>query len=440
MGLIIRNAHIVNADKQFHSDILIREGKIISIGKGVCYNGADEQEEIDATGMLVFPGGVDPHVHMHLPTGAGYSSDDFRSGSKAALSGGTTSIIDFVTPRRGQSLVDALKARKAEAAECLVNYSFHISPVEWRNSTADEIRECIRLGYKSFKLYMAYKDSIGVDESVIENVMQVVAAEGGIVIMHCEMGDEIEQLRTKMAAEGHFTPAAHPRSRPPHTESQAVSIAIRLSAKTSCPLYVVHVSADESVELIREARHSGQQVMGEACPHHLLLDESLYSKPFEQSAPYVLSPPLRSRKHRQALWQGLQDGTLQTVSTDHCPFMMHQKSLGSNDFRNIANGAGSVEHRLSLLYSFGVLQNKISLQDFVSLTSTNPAKIFGMYPKKGIIAEGADADILIWDPQKEQTITAKNHQQYCDHNIYEGFKTTGNPSIVITKGKVHPSE
>ena len=440
MIIIIRNAHIVNADGDFHSDILIREGKIISIGKGVRYDGVDEQEEIDATGMLVFPGGVDPHVHMHLPTGAGYSSDDFRSGSKAALSGGTTSIIDFVTPHRGQSLVDALKARKAEAAGCLTALGFHISPVEWRESTADEIRECIRLGYKSFKLYMAYKDSIGVDESVIEKVMQVVAAEGGIVIMHCEMGDKIEQLRTKMAAEGLLSPAAHPLSRPPHTESQAVGIAIRLAAKTNCPLYVVHVSAAESVELIRQARNSGQQVMGEACPHHLLLDESLYNKPFEQSAPYVLSPPLRSRRHRDALWKGLQDGTLQTVGTDHCPFMMHQKNLGRNDFRKIANGAGGVEHRLSLLYTYGVLQNKISLQDFVKLTSTNPAKTFGMYAYKGIIAEGADADIVIWDPNKKHTITAKNHQQNCDHNIYEGFITIGNPSIVIAKGKVHPSE
>jgi dihydropyrimidinase len=287
---------------------------------------------------------------------------------------------------------------------------------------------------------MAYKDSIGVDETVIEKVMQVVAAEGGIVIMHCEMGDEIEKLRTKMAAEGLLSPAAHPLSRPPHTESQAVGIAIRLAAKTNCPLYVVHVSAAESVQHIREARNNGLQVMGEACPHHLLLDESLYSKPFEQSAPYVLSPPLRSRRHRDALWQGLQDGTLQTVGTDHCPFMMHQKDKGKNDFRKIANGAGGVEHRLSLLFTFGVLQNKISLEDFVKLTSTNPAKIFGMYPQKGIISEGADADILIWDPKKEQTITAKNQQQNCDHNIYEGFRTKGSPSIVIAKGKVHPSK
>jgi dihydropyrimidinase len=436
MTIIIRNAHIVNADRQCLSDILIRDGKIISIEKGVSFSGVGEHKEIDATGKLVFPGGVDPHVHMHLSTGAGFSSDDFRSGSRAALSGGTTSIIDFVTPRRGQSLLDALEARKIEAAGCQVDHSFHISPVEWRESTADEIRKCIRLGYKSFKLYMAYKESIGIDETVIEKVMQVVAAEGGIVIMHCEMGDEIEHLRNRLASEGHLSPAAHPISRPPHTESQAVGIAIRLAAKTHCPLYVVHVSATESVQHIREARNNGLQVMGEACPHHLLLDESVYNKPFEQSAPYVLSPPLRSHRHRDALWQGLQDGTLQTVGTDHCPFMMHQKKKGIKDFRKIANGAGGVEHRLTLLYTFGVLQNKISLQDFVKLTSTNPAKIFGMYPQKGIITEGADADIIIWDPKKEQTITSKNHQQNCDHNIYEGFRTKGSPSIVIAKGKV----
>ncbi len=437
--MIIRNAHIVNADRQFHSDILIRDGQIVSIGKCASYDGADLQKEIDATGKLVFPGGIDPHVHMHLPTGAGYSSDDFISGSRAALKGGTTSFIDFVTPHRGQSLLDALGVRKIEAAGCLVDHSYHISPVEWRDSTAEEIRQCIRQGYKSFKLYMAYKDSIGVDEEVIEKVMQVVAAEGGMVIMHCEIGDEIEQLRNRLASEGLLSPAAHPLSRPAHTESQAVEIAISLAAKTNCPLYIVHVSAAESVQHIREARLNGQQVMGEACPHHLLLDESLYKGPFDQSAPYVLSPPLRSRKHREALWQGLQDGTLQTVGTDHCPFMMHQKNLGRNDFRKIANGAGSVEHRLSLLYTFGVLQNKISLGQFVKLTSTNPAKIFGMYPRKGVIEEGADADLIIWDPNKQQIISAKNHQQNCDHNIFEGFKTKGYPETVISKGKIHTS-
>ncbi len=436
MAVLVSNAFIVNAEESYHADILIEDARITSIAKGIKTDSFRELIRVDASGMIVMPGGVDPHVHMHLPAGAGYSSDDFLTGSRAALKGGTTTLIDFVTPKRGQSLIEALALRKKEAVHCLTDYSFHISPVEWRSTTADEIRECISMGYRSFKIYMAYKDSIGVGHEVIENVMRVVAGSGALVIMHCETGDEIEEMRQRLASQGKLSPAAHPLSRPAHTESRAVEQAIRLAGKTDCPLYIVHVSTAESVALIREARMAGQQVMGEACPHHLLLDESLYEKPFDESAPYVMSPPLRSRRHRDALWQGLQDGTLQTVGTDHCPFLMKQKALGRHDFRNIANGAGGVEHRLSLLYTYGVLRKKISLQDMVKLCSANPARIFGLYPKKGIITEGADADLVIWNPKKQQTISAKNHHQNCDHNIYEGFKTIGHPEQVIMKGQV----
>ncbi|MDR4988231.1 MAG: dihydropyrimidinase [Bacteroidales bacterium] len=436
MAVLVSNAFIVNAEESFHADILIEDDKVKSIAKGIRADSRKELIHLDASGKIVMPGGVDPHVHMQLPTGAGYSSDDFLTGSRAALKGGTTTLIDFVTPKRGQSLTEALAGRKKEATNCLTDYSFHISPVEWRSTTADEIRECISMGYRSFKIYMAYKDSIGVGGEVIENVMRVIAGSGALVIMHCETGDEIEEMRQQLANQGKLSPASHPLSRPPHTESRAVEQAIRLAGKTGCPLYIVHVSTAESVELIRKARMAGQQVMGEACPHHLLLDESLYDKPFEESAPYVMSPPLRSRRHRDALWQGLKDGTLQTVGTDHCPFLMKQKALGRHDFRKIANGAGGVEHRLSLLYTYGVLREKISLQELVKLCSTNPAKIFGLYPKKGVIAEGADADLVIWDPKKQQTISAKSHHQNCDHNIYEGFKTTGYPEQVILKGRL----
>ncbi len=436
MSLLIRNAHIINADQSFYSDILTEGEKIKKIGVGLQPDGKENFEVLDATGKLIFPGGIDPHVHMHLTTGAGFSSDDFYSGSNAALMGGTTTIIDFVTPKRGQSLIAAVDEREKEAAGCRCNFSFHVSPVEWRATTADEIRACFQRGYNSFKIYMAYKDHIGIDDDVIKNVMEVVAKEGGLVLAHCETGEEIDRLRNRFFAEGNTHPSFHPKSRPPHTESEAVRKAIQLAKETGCPLYIVHVSSAESVELISEARQSGQQVMGEACPHHLLLDESLYDQEFHLSAPYVLSPPLRSRKHREALWKGLASGSLQTVGTDHCPFMMHQKEMGRNDFRRIANGAGGVEHRLTLLYTFGVLRNRISVNEFVRLTSTNSAKIFGLYPRKGIIEVGADADLVIWDPKKEQTISASNHQQNCDHNIYEGFKTVGAPQQVFLKGKL----
>jgi dihydropyrimidinase len=409
--------------------------RIAAVGVGLA-SGVTADRVIDAYGYLVFPGGVDPHVHMHLPTASGFSSDDFESGSRAALHGGTTTLIDFVTPRRGQSLTEALAGRESEASNSMVDFGLHVSPVEWRESLPMEIDACMMAGVSSFKVYMAYKNSIGVDHSVLEKVMETVGRAGGRVTLHAEMGDEIELLRNELFGQGRTGPSSHPLSRPPHTESQAVARAIELAEKTGCPLYIVHVSAEASVHHIRTARQRGLRVGGEACTHHLLLDESKYRGSFREAAPFVLSPPLRRKNDRDALWEALADGTLQAVGTDHCPFMMEQKELGLEDFRKIANGAGSVEHRLALLYTYGVLEGRISINRFVDLVSSGPASVFGLSPRKGNLLAGADADLVIWNPLHEDIISAETHHQHCDHNIFEGFHVKGRAEYVIAGGQV----
>ena len=435
MKILIQHADVITPTERFMADLFLEDGRISAVGSGLSA-GVKPDRVINAYGFLVFPGGVDPHVHMHLSTAAGFSSDNFESGSKAALLGGTTTLIDFVTPRRGQSLTHALAERRAEAAESLVDHGLHVSPVEWRESLPMEIDACMMAGVSTFKVYMAYKDAIGVDTEVLEKIMIKVGRAGGMVTLHAEMGDEIDRLRDDLFAKGQREPSAHPLSRPPHTESQAVAKAIELSEKTGCPLYIVHVSAEESVNLIRKARHKGLKVSAEACPHHLLLDESRYSGEFQDAAPYVLSPPLRGKADREALWEALADGTIQVVGTDHCPFMMAQKETGLEDFRKIANGAGSVEHRLALLYTYGVLEGRISIHRFVELVSAAPAGIFGLTSRKGSLQPGADADLVIWNPVHESTISAATHQQRCDHNIFEGFKVKGRAEYVIARGEV----
>ncbi len=436
MEMLIRNGTIVNHDHTTKADLYLKDGLINKMGSDY----RDENtciETIDAQGKLIFPGGIDPHVHMNLPTPAGFSSDNFFTGSRAALLGGTTTIIDFVTPQRGQSLTDALSARKAEAAESVVNTRFHVSPVEWRPSTEKEILECVHHhNIKSFKCYMAYKSTVGLDDESLYRVMQVVGNAGGLVTLHCEDGDEIERLRSDLASSSLPATEAHVKSRPPELEAKAVSRAIKLAARAHCPIYIVHVSSRQSLQLIEAAKSTGQVVYAETCPQYLLFDKSRYAGEFEKAAAWVMSPPLRSPADNEALWKGLADGLISTVGTDHCPFMLSQKKQGETDFRRIPNGAGGVEHRLALLYTFGVLKNRFSANRFVGLTSANAAKIFGVFPQKGTIAEGADADLVIWNPGIKKQISISNHHQNSDLNIYDGITTTGFPETVILGGKI----
>lgn len=434
MKILITNGLIVTSTDNYKSDILIIDGQINHIESKI--KTSDIDKVIDAEGLYILPGGIDPHVHMHLPTVSGYSSDDFLTGSRAALYGGTTTLLDFVTLKKGRSLSDALRERKEEAKNSMADFSFHVSPVEWTNSTEHEIYDCIREGVTSFKVYMAYKDTIGLSDSDLLKVMKVAGKAGALVTVHCESGDEIDILRNKFFEEHHIEPKYHALSRPAGLEAGAVKRAIDLANLADCPLYIVHVSAKESLKHIQEAQCGGQKVFAETCPQYLLLDDSKYEGDFTRTAPYIISPPLRKKEDNDALWDAISEGIVKTVGTDHCPFNLVQKAAGLNDFRKVPNGAGGVEHRLELLYTYGVLENRITLNQMVDLFSTQPAKIFGLYPSKGDIKVGSDADLVVLNPDSENTISEKTHHQNCDINIFEGFKTRGNAEYVIAGGKI----
>ena len=435
MSTIIRNGTIVNHTEIFSADILIREGKIDQIASQLPSTIHAEQE-IDAEGYFVLPGGIDPHVHMHLQTPAGFSADDFYSGSCAALAGGTTTIIDFVTPKRGQPITEALEQRKKEAETSLCETLFHVSPVKFVKNTGNELLACIQQGIRSFKVYMAYKPTVGLQDDELRQVLEIVGKAGGMLAVHCEMGDEIENFRNRFFEEGKTAPLYHALSRPSNTEAEAVKKVLAMASEHNCPLYLVHISSAESLEHISHAKNGGQRVFAETCPQYLLLNEDKYSGSFRETAPFVISPPLRGNMHSESLWEALASGLIDAVGTDHCPFNMSQKEAGLNDFRKIPNGAGGVEFRLSLLYTYGVLKNKISMERFVDLVSTTPARIFGLYPRKGVVAPGSDADLVIWNPGHQSIISAATHYQNCDINIYEGMSVKGCAEHVIAGGKI----
>jgi len=435
--LLIVNGSIVNSEATFGADIAVNEGVITKIGN---LNPAEfpDHKIIDAKGKYIFPGGIDPHVHLELPTPAGPSCDDFLSGSKAAIAGGTTFLIDFVTPSRGQSLMKALAFRLKESNKCLVDYTLHMG-ITWYDETIPEQMEwCVNeVGIKSFKAYLAYKGSIGIEYGELEQVMKKAASLNATVLVHCEEGDIILQNQKKFIIEGKTEPHYHALSRPAEVESESVRKVIDLCRKTGCKTYIVHTSTAKSLEYVRAAKQEGLPLFCETCPQYLLLDESVYLKPLPDSLKYVISPPIRSKPDQDALWEALADGTVDVISTDHCPFnTIGQKDVGLNDFTKIPNGAGGIENRLALLYTFGVLTKKISLQQFVGLTSTNAARIFGLYPQKGAIEVGSDADLLIWNPQVKSVISVKTQVQQCDSNIYDGMAIQGEAEYVVRNGEI----
>lgn len=436
MNLLIQHGTIVTSEKTFRSDILVSEGKISAIGNNLTF--PDSTEIIDASGKYIFPGAIDPHVHFDLPTPAGPSSDNFETGSIAGIYGGTTSFIDFVTPRKKESLISAFESRLKDAENSKTDFGFHMSITSWSKDIAKEMEICVKqYGITSFKCYMAYKGVIGIEEEELFEVMKKAASLQALVTVHCEIGDEIIRLQKMFLSDGENSPEYHALSRPSAVEAESVKHVIALAQKANCLVYIVHTSAKESVEIITNAQQNGQRVYSETCPQYLLLDDSVYKLPLPESMKYVISPPLRKREDQQALWSGLKNNSIQTIATDHCPFNLKgQKDVGLHNFTRIPNGAGGIEHRLALLYTFGVLKNKFSLNQFVALTSTNAAKIFGLYPQKGEIAVGSDADIIIWDPEKDNIISSGIHHQHCDSNIFEGFKTKGCPEYVIAKGNL----
>jgi dihydropyrimidinase len=431
---LIINGTLVGPESSTTADLELVDGKIRSTGR------FDPQlfpgyEVIDARGKLLFPGAIDPHVHLALPTPAGKSSDDFVTGSKAALAGGTTTIIDFVTPRRGQSLEEAYRLRLAESATSVVNCHLHLGISEWSPRVREELQQCIKiLGIRSVKAYLAYRASIGIDYPALKELMEVAAASAVLVMVHCEEGEMITSLQQKLLKEGKTNPACHAISRPPESEVRAIEKVIGLAAQTGCTTYIVHISTRGGADAIAAAKRSGIKIFAETCPHYLLLDDSKYSLTLsdESVLPFIMSPPLRTLQDQQRLWEGLSDGTFDVVATDHCPFNLYgQKDRGIDDFTKIPNGAGGIEHRLPLLYTYGVLEKRISVNHFVRLVSTNPAEIFGMGNHKGRLEPGYDADIVIWDPGFESTISVKNHYQRCDSEIYDGLKIMGKAELVI---------
>ena len=436
MGILIRNGDIVTAQKRWRGDIRCREGRIVELAEAL--EPDSEDEVLDASDRLVFPGGVDPHVHLQLPVAGTVSADDFESGTAAALAGGTTTVVDFVHPDRGESFLEALEARREEARASVADYGLHMAVTWWGEETARWMADCVhREGIPSFKLYMAYKETVGLEDAELIHALEAAHGLAARVLVHAEHGDMVEYLRGRLAAAGSLGPEAHPRSRPAELEGEATSRITILAGLIGTSVYVVHVTCRQAVEALRRARDAGQSIYGETCPQYLLLDESAYERPDFEAASYVIAPPLRAVEHQEDLWEALRTGILQVVGTDHCPFnLAGQKELGRHDFRKIPGGAAGVEHRLALLYSYGVRPGRIELQEFVDLTSTRPAQLFGLYPRKGSISIGADADLVLWDPGASGTISAATHHQRCDRSIFEGFPVTGLPSTVIAAGRV----
>jgi len=437
MTKVIKGGTIVTADRTYKADVKIEDGIITEIGQNL-----SGDETLDATGCYVMPGGIDPHTHLEMPFMGTYSSDDFESGTRAALSGGTTMVVDFALPAPGQSLLEAIQMwdNKSRRANC--DYSFHMAITWWSEQVFDEMETVVKeKGINTFKHFMAYKGALMVDDDEMYSSFQRCAELGALPMVHAENGDVVAQLQAKLMAEGNNGPEAHAYSRPPEVEGEATNRAIMIADMAGVPLYVVHTSCEQSHEAIRRARQNGKRVYGEPLIQHLTLDESEYANPdWDHAARRVMSPPFRNKLHQDSLWAGLQAGSLQVVATDHCAFTTEQKRYGVGDFTQIPNGTGGLEDRLPMLWTYGVATGRLTMNEFVAVTSTNIAKILNIYPKKGAILVGSDADIVVWDPSLEKTITADKQQSAIDYNVFEGKKVKGLPRYTLTRGYVAVEE
>lgn len=432
-SLLIKNGTVVTAADVFDADVYVQDEKILAIGKNLSMK-ADTT--IEAKGCYLFPGGVDAHTHMELPFMGTQASDDFETGTMAGLHGGTTTIIDFAIQTQGDSLGAALAQWREKAAKSLGDYAFHIAVTDFNPKTKAEIKDLIeKQGVTSFKTFMAYKGALMIDDRQMVELFKELKKYGGLLTTHAENGDMIDGLIAENLAKGNTAPKFHPLSRPEIAEAEASGRAIDLAFQSESPLYIVHMTCEPALQRVQEATKRGQKVFVETCVQYLLLDESLYDQGFEGSK-WVMSPPLRKAKDRRALWNGIRQNLVHTVATDHCPFCMDQKKMGESSFAKIPNGAPGIEHRMELMFSEGVLKGQLSLSKFVDVTATAPAKIFGLYPKKGTIAIGADADIVIFDPKQEHTISAKTHHMNCDYSAYEGWKVKGKCRTTILRGTV----
>lgn len=435
MSTIIRNGTVVNADQTFRADIYCENGKIVAIGPDL--DVPSSAEIIDASGQYVMPGGIDPHTHMQLPFMGTVATDDFFTGTAAGLAGGNTTIIDFVIPAPQESLLDAYKKWREWAEKSAADYSFHVAITWWDDSVAADMETLVKeYGVNSFKHFMAYKNAIMADDETLVKSFRRCMELGAMPTVHAENGELVFQLQQELLSKGITGPEGHPLSRPPIVEGEAANRAIQIAQVMDVPIYIVHVSCKESLEAITRARNEGQRVYGECLAGHLVIDDSVYrNESFEFAAAHVMSPPFRSSEHQSALWKGLQGGNLHTTATDHCAFCADQKAAGKDDFSKIPNGTAGVEDRMAVLWDEGVNSGKLTMNEFVSVTSTNAAKIFNIYPQKGSISVGADADIVVWDPEGTRTISAKTHHQNVDFNIFEGKTVKGIPTHTISRGK-----
>ncbi len=434
-SILIRNGLVVTSSDECLADVHIVGEKIQAIGSNL--NPAVDQV-LDASGCYVIPGGIDAHTHMELPFMGTASSDTFESGTIAGLHGGTTTIIDFAIQTQGDSLHHALSRWHEKAAgNAACDYAFHLAVTDFRDNFRTEIQDLVeKQGVTSFKTFMAYKGALMVDDRQILDLMREAKKYGALVTSHAENGDLVAQTVQQFLDEGMKAPEYHPKSRPPICEAEATGRILDLAYSGNHPLYIVHMTCEDALNRVRLATLRNQKVFVETCVQYLLLDESRYLEEDFGGAKYVMSPPLRTLRDQEALWKGIDQGLIQVVATDHCPFCMDQKRMGTDDFSKIPNGAPGIENRVELLYSEGVEKGRISLQQWVDLIATQPSKIFGLFPRKGTISVGSDADLVIFDPRVEHTISAQTHHMNCDYNLYEGWQVRGKCRTTLMRGRV----
>ncbi|AEM40361.1 dihydropyrimidinase [Ketogulonicigenium vulgare] len=436
MTTVIKDGTIVTHELTYTADVLIENGVIAAIGAGL-----QGDQVIDAAGCLIMPGGIDPHTHLEMPFMGTFSIDDFESGTRAALAGGTTMVVDFALPAPGQSLLDALALWSNKTARAHCDYSFHMAITWWGQQVFDEMAEITARGITSFKHFMAYKGSLMVNDDELFASFRRIADLGGLAMVHAENGDIVAEMSAKLLADGVTGPEGHAFSRPTQVEGEATNRAIMIADMAGVPLYVVHTSCEESHEAIRRARQSGKRVWGEPLIQHLVLDDSEYLHPdWDHAARRVMSPPFRGKQHQDSLWAGLAAGSLSCVATDHCAFSTAQKRFGLGDFTKIPNGTGGLEDRMPLLWTYGVGTGRLTPSEFVAATSTNAAKVLNCYPQKGAVAVGSDADLVIWDPKATKVITASAQQSASDFNVFEGITVTGLPRMTLSRGVIAYAE
>jgi dihydropyrimidinase len=429
---LIKNGTIVTADLTYKADVRVEGGLITEIGPDL-----KGGTQLDATGCYVMPGGIDPHTHLEMPFMGTYSTDNFESGTRAALSGGTTMVVDFVLPGQGQGLMDAAQMWHNKSGRASCDYSYHMAITWWGEKVWADMADSVKAGMTSFKHFMAYKGALMVNDDEMYQSFRRVGDLGGLAMVHAENGDVVAELTAQLLAAGNSGPEAHAYSRPPQVEGEATNRAIMIADMAGVPLYVVHTSCEEAHEAIRRARMQGKRVWGEPLIQHLTLDESEYfHADWDHAARRVMSPPFRSKVHQDSLWAGLQSGSLSVVATDHCAFSTAQKRSGIGDFSKIPNGTGGLEDRMPMLWTHGVATGRLTPNEFVAVTSTNIAKILNCYPKKGAVLVGADADLVVWDPEKSKTITADKQQSAIDYNVFEGKAVKGLPRYTLTRGQV----